>query len=125
MKQNCEEIAKFSKRDAEMFPKYEEFIERLVKPLGPLMDEVPLSLNQSSKFQFLWNSWKMLKRAPIIQNVVVRQIGASNMVDFYELMTAPIAKVMDRWFESDVLKATLGTDGVIGFAASPYDVGTG
>ncbi|KAK6025390.1 hypothetical protein OSTOST_08715 [Ostertagia ostertagi] len=32
---------------------------------------------------------------------------------------------MNKWFESDVLKATLGTDGVIGFAASPYDVGTG
>uniref|UniRef100_A0A183G9N1 Amino_oxidase domain-containing protein n=1 Tax=Heligmosomoides polygyrus TaxID=6339 RepID=A0A183G9N1_HELPZ len=34
-------------------------------------------------------------------------------------------QVMNKWFESDVLKATLGTDGVIGFAASPYDAGTG
>ncbi|PIO53666.1 hypothetical protein TELCIR_24991, partial [Teladorsagia circumcincta] len=54
-----------------------------------------------------------------------RRIGLDNAVDFYELMTAPIAKIMNKWFESDVLKATLGTDGVIGFAASPYDIGTG
>lgn len=47
------------------------------------------------------------------------------MRDLYELLTAPISKIMDRWFESDVLKATLATDGVIGFAASPYDLGTG
>ena len=39
-------------------------------------------------------------------------------------MTSSI-QVLDRWFESDVLKATLATDGVIGSMASPYDVGTG
>ncbi|CAJ0590694.1 unnamed protein product [Cylicocyclus nassatus] len=117
IQENRREIRKFSKRDAEMFPKYEEFIGKLVKPLGPLMDEVPLNAQQFSKLELIKKTWKMLQRA--------RQIGASNMVDFYELMTAPIAKIMDRWFESDILKATLGTDGVIGFAASPYDVGTG
>jgi hypothetical protein len=32
---------------------------------------------------------------------------------------------MDKWFEGDVLKATLATDGVIGFAAGPRSAGTG
>jgi hypothetical protein len=32
---------------------------------------------------------------------------------------------MDKWFENDVLKATLATDGVIGFAAGPRAAGTG
>lgn len=40
-------------------------------------------------------------------------------------MRTILLQVMNRWFESDVLKATLGTDGVIGLAASPYDIGTG
>lgn len=57
--------------------------------------------------------------------ILVKPLGMKNALPFYELMTAPIAKVMDRWFETDCLKATLGTDGVIGFSASPYDVGTG
>ncbi|KIH68811.1 hypothetical protein ANCDUO_00859 [Ancylostoma duodenale] len=104
-----------------MFPKYEEFIERIVHPLESLMDEVPINVHQSSKWELLRKSWPLLRR--------VQQMGISNVVDFYELMTAPIAKVyytiMNRWFESDVLKATIGTDGVIGFAASPYDAGTG
>ncbi|VDL85648.1 unnamed protein product [Nippostrongylus brasiliensis] len=43
------------------------------------------------------------------------------------LISSPLTpiQVMNKWFESDVLKATLGTDGVIGLAASPHDVGTG
>nr|CDJ81685.1 FAD dependent oxidoreductase domain containing protein [Haemonchus contortus] len=117
MKENCQEIAKFSLRDAEMFPKYELFIQRIVKALEPLMDEVPLDMSEPSKMKFLKKAWRQFRS--------VRGIGLGNAVDFYELMTAPIAKVMNKWFESDVLKATLGTDGVIGFAASPYDSGTG
>ncbi|EYC21034.1 hypothetical protein Y032_0020g192 [Ancylostoma ceylanicum] len=117
VQENCCEIAKFSKRDAEMFPKYEDFIERIVRPLESMMDEVPVNVRQSSKWKLLNKSWPLLRR--------VQQMGIANVVDFYELMTAPIAKIMNRWFESDVLKATIGTDGVIGFAASPYDSGTG
>ncbi|RCN27209.1 hypothetical protein ANCCAN_27058 [Ancylostoma caninum] len=117
VQENCSEIAKFSERDAEMFPKYEEFIERTARPLESMMDEAPINVRQLSKWELLKKSWPLVRR--------VQQMGISNVVDFYELMTAPIAKIMNRWFESDVLKATIGTDGVIGFAASPYDAGTG
>ena len=33
--------------------------------------------------------------------------------------------MLDHWFESDVLKATLATDGVIGAMISPHDTGSG
>jgi hypothetical protein len=33
---------------------------------------------------------------------------------------APVATVLDQYFESDVLKGTLSSDGVIGAMASPY-----
>jgi phytoene dehydrogenase-like protein len=36
------------------------------------------------------------------------------LVPFYELLTAPASHILDRWFESDILKATLATDAVIG-----------
>lgn len=38
---------------------------------------------------------------------------------FYELLTAPAAKILNRWFESEPLKATLATDSVIGAMISP------
>jgi phytoene dehydrogenase-like protein len=36
------------------------------------------------------------------------------LVPFYELFTAPASHILDRWFDSEILKATLATDAVIG-----------
>jgi len=48
-----------------------------------------------------------------------------DLLPFYELLTAPAAKILNRWFESEPLKATLSTDSVIGSMASPYSPGSG
>ncbi|XP_010136869.1 PREDICTED: pyridine nucleotide-disulfide oxidoreductase domain-containing protein 2, partial [Buceros rhinoceros silvestris] len=44
---------------------------------------------------------------------------------YYEVLTAPISKILDQWFESEPLKATLATDAVIGAMASPHTPGSG
>ena len=38
---------------------------------------------------------------------------------FYEMMTAPTTKILNKWFESEPLKATLATDACIGAMISP------
>lgn len=40
------------------------------------------------------------------------------------MMTAPAATVLDQYFESDILKATLASDSVIGAMGSPYSQGS-
>jgi len=40
------------------------------------------------------------------------------------MMIAPVATVLDQYFESDVLKGTLSSDGVIGAMCSPYSPGS-
>lgn len=40
------------------------------------------------------------------------------LTTFLEFMTAPATKILDKWFESDVLKATLATDAIIGAKVS-------
>ncbi|PAV77815.1 hypothetical protein WR25_01371 isoform A [Diploscapter pachys] len=131
MKENQKEIAKFSQKDAEVcrdsflssnspiqnYPKYEHFMTEIVKAVEPLMDEAPPELIPGQLMKMRRELGKIYR--------ILKPLGMKNALPFYELMTAPIAKVMDRWFETDCLKATLGTDGVIGFSASPYDVGTG
>ncbi len=49
----------------------------------------------------------------------------SGTAAFYELMTAPASKVLDKWFESEPLKATLATDACIGAMTSPKCPGSG
>jgi len=46
-------------------------------------------------------------------------------VSFYELLAAPAGKILNRWFESEPLKATLSTDAVIGSMMGPYSPGSG
>lgn len=46
------------------------------------------------------------------------------MTTFVEFMTAPASKILNRWFESDILKATLATDAIIGAKVSPHTPGS-
>ena len=44
-------------------------------------------------------------------------VGSKNrevLVPFYELMMGPAQQILDRWFDSEILKTTLATDAVIG-----------
>lgn len=44
------------------------------------------------------------------------------LVPFYELLTSPATTLLDKWFESDILKTTLATDSVIGSMTPPSEV---
>ncbi|KAJ8537362.1 hypothetical protein ON010_g13237 [Phytophthora cinnamomi] len=48
----------------------------------------------------------------------------SDLTTFVEFMAAPATKILDKWFESDVLKATLATDAIIGAKVSPSTPGS-
>jgi len=46
------------------------------------------------------------------------------LIPFYELFTGPASHILDRWFESEMLKTTLATDAVIGANISPKHNGS-
>jgi phytoene dehydrogenase-like protein len=46
------------------------------------------------------------------------------VLPFYELFTGPAKQILDRYFESEILKATLATDAVIGAMVSPRQNGS-
>ncbi|GAQ78062.1 FAD/NAD(P)-binding oxidoreductase family protein [Klebsormidium nitens] len=121
---NRREVAKFSAKDAEALPKYEAQLERFCALLDPLLDAPPLSFEgpaPSRGFRSLY------QKAGTLTAFLGRsaKTGSKDLTALYELMVAPAAKVLDRWFESDVLKAALATDAVIGAMASPYTPGSG
>ena len=53
-----------------------------------------------------------------------RMLG-KDMAEAVRVLTAPASVILDEWFESDELKATLATDAVIGAMAAPSSPGTG
>ena len=52
-------------------------------------------------------------------------LDGNDIPQFYEMMTAPTTKILDKWFESEPLKATLATDACIGAMISPNTPGSG
>jgi phytoene dehydrogenase-like protein len=109
------EVAKFSVRDAEALPRYEASLERVAGLVEPMLDETPPSLWSRSPREL----WRLGRHA-----LALRGLGDAGPTAI-EIMTGPADALLDRWFESEVLKATLATDAIIGAFATPSMPGTG
>jgi phytoene dehydrogenase-like protein len=111
---NRRQITAFSARDAEAYPRYEAMLERVAAFVEPTLMQTPpdpWSGRPRDLVQLAglaWNFRKLGKDGP-------RAI---------EILTADARSVLDKWFESGELKATLATDAIIGAAASPSVPGT-
>ena len=61
----------------------------------------------------------------LLSYIYVAKTLHQNIPEFYQMLTAPAVTVLNKWFESEPLKATLATDSVIGAMTSPQLVGSG
>jgi phytoene dehydrogenase-like protein len=109
------EIAKFSERDAARYPEYEAMLERVAAFVEPTLDVAPPDLLRPGLRG-------LLQLLGLGRSFARLGDGASEAV---ELLTGPARTILDRWFESTELKATLATDAIIGAMASPSTPGTG
>uniref|UniRef100_A0A2P2N2H4 Pyridine nucleotide-disulfide oxidoreductase domain-containing protein 2 n=1 Tax=Rhizophora mucronata TaxID=61149 RepID=A0A2P2N2H4_RHIMU len=118
--QNHAEISKFSKRDADAYIRYEEQLNKYAKLMDFLLDSrTPEAFNGGLRDR--------LER-PMFWARCLRHIlamGQKDIVDFVDLLLSPTAKVLNKWFESDIVKATLSTDATVGTMASIYMPGSG
>ncbi|HEY7204279.1 MAG TPA: NAD(P)/FAD-dependent oxidoreductase [Methylomirabilota bacterium] len=109
------EIAKFSARDAARYPAYEAMLERVAAFIEPTLAMTPPDLMRPGLRGL--RDLRGLGRA-------FARLG-DDASEAVELLTGPARAILDRWFESPVLKATLATDAIIGAMASPSTPGTG
>ena len=103
------EIAKFSKNDAASLPKYEAMLERVADFLEPTLIETPP------------NPWS-LKPGNLLSlaklGLAFKKLGTDGQKAI-EILTGAANPILDRWFESEQLKATIATDAVIGAFMAP------
>jgi phytoene dehydrogenase-like protein len=109
------EIAKFSKRDAEVYPAYEDQLERISR----VVEELLLTAPPNFPPRGLADAIEYLKLAGRM-----RGLSARDMVALVKIFTQSAAEFLDEWFESDEVKVTLATDGVIGANGGPRSPGT-
>ncbi|XP_042358745.1 pyridine nucleotide-disulfide oxidoreductase domain-containing protein 2 [Plectropomus leopardus] len=119
---NQKEISKFSQKDAKVFPDYVAHLDKLAGAIHPLLDAPPVDIPGVTAGSLR----KRLAAAKTLMPVVKCGLKLGrNIPDFYEIITAPIMKILNRWFESEPLRATLATDAVIGAMTSPSNPGSG
>ena len=109
------EIAKFSARDAEAFPKYEAHIERLAEVVESLLLVTPPEFPPRKPADFI-EYLKLLAK--------FRRLSARDIAGLVKIFTQSAADLLDEWFESPEIKVTLATDGVIGANGGPRSAGT-
>lgn len=111
---NRRQIAKFSSRDAAAYPEYEQMLLRVAALVEPLLMQTPPNLVRRT-----WSDvWQLVRLG---RHVLAHERHLSEAVD---VLTGSAGRILDHWFESDVLKATLATDAIIGAFAAPSCPGT-
>ncbi len=112
---NYEEIAKWSKKDADAMPQWDAWLGGLADVLGPLLMQVPPNVGSHSPGELS----RLLRLAWRHKGLDVRTIA-----DVTRLMAMSISDLLDDWFESPQVKSALAINGVIGTWAGPCEPGT-
>ena len=113
--ENRREISKFSKRDAEAYPKFGQLMVKIAKLVKPQLAMTPPSVDSISpgNLKKLWDLYGYFKG-----------VDEEVLYTFARLMTMSSADYLDEWFETDVLKGTMSASGIIGTFLGPRSPGT-
>ncbi len=108
----------FSKKDGERIGPYYEWIGRIAAIMHPMLDRTPPRLG-SLKLRDIKDvaqlAWTFKKKGAVNEQTVA---------DITRLFTMSCADLLDRWFESPVVKGMLSINGIIGTWAGPFAPGT-
>ncbi len=113
----AEAIARYSKKDAENYFRFKEWIGEVANVMGPLLMETPPHVGSKTPADLLATGklgWKF--RTGISERMVA---------NITKLFTMSIKDLLDEWLESPVTKVVAGgVSGVIGTWAGPFEPGT-
>ena len=110
-----DEIAKWSKADADAWPRWNAWLAGIAEVMGPLLTRVPPMIGSHRPAD-------LLDAARLAWSQ--RGLDVRSTADITRLMTMSIADLLDDWFESPQVKGALAVNGVIGTWAGPCEPGT-
>jgi phytoene dehydrogenase-like protein len=110
-----EQIARFSRADAEEMERWDDWLGRLGEVLGAMLTMVPPRLGSRRPRDLLATlgaAWRM------------RKLDERGVADLTRLMTMSVADLLEERFESPEVRGVLAVSGVIGTWAGPRSPGT-
>src|SRR5947209_6713070 len=112
---NAREIAKFSQRDAEAFPRYNALLERIAQAIEPLLNKAaPDPLPLPAEFRRIGLGKRLRDAGKLWELHQALSALGPDLPEALELVVGAARPILERWFEAEVLRATLATDAIIG-----------
>lgn len=115
VKRSAQDLARFSKKDAECYSPFIAQVNALSSILDTLMTVIPPNLPNPSRAD-LFELAKLLNPT--------RKLGKNNLHDLMRVLPMSMSDWLDEWFESDALRGILAARAVMGITWGPRASGT-
>jgi phytoene dehydrogenase-like protein len=113
--EDARQIARFSSRDAEVYPRFNAAIARMADFVRPTLAMIPPRMSPPGMSDVL----SLLNLGNRF-----RKLSLADQTLFLKTMTMSCAALLDEWFEASELKASFAATGTIGTYGSPRAPGT-
>jgi len=110
-----EEFLRHSKRDADIFPKFEHLMYKMAYAVKPILGVVPPD-PASPGLRGLGTLRDLGKH--------IQSLGKDTFHELTKIMTMSVSDLLDEYFETDLIKSLFALNGIIGTKLGPKSPGT-
>src|SRR5262249_20757115 len=110
-----QEIANFSKRDAEQYPVLQESLSKIGRVIGEVLKLTPPDIDDPNRGDL----WAMLQTGRSL-----RKLGKKDMYRLLRWGPMAVADLVAEFFETELLRAVVAARGIFGTALGPWSAGS-
>ncbi|MBZ5490162.1 MAG: NAD(P)/FAD-dependent oxidoreductase [Acidobacteriia bacterium] len=111
----AQEIAKFSAKDAEHYPVFQQSLEKIGRVISDALKLAPPNIDDPSRGDL----WAMLQTGRAL-----RKLGKKDMYRLLRWGPMAVADLVAEFFETELLRATIAARGIFGTAMGPWSAGS-
>jgi phytoene dehydrogenase-like protein len=112
---SCQEIAKFSQKDATKYPQFQASLAKMGRVIGKALTLAPPDIDNPSSGDL----WGMLNTGRSI-----RKLGRRDMYRLLRWGPMAVADLVAEYFETELLRATVAARGIFGTFLGPWSAGS-
>ena len=115
VKRAAQEIGKFSAKDAERYPVFQQSLEKISRVIADTLKLAPPNIDDPSRGDL----WAMLQTGRAL-----RKLGKKDMYRLLRWGPMAVADLVAEFFETELLRATIAARGIFGTAMGPWSAGS-